>query len=487
MSDTRQRDAAVAAADAASAAAAPIKPIADAGAGPKLEALRIGGADQGPPRDAAAARGPGSAFAGPSGAAAAAAADGPRSPSARPPPPPSPMARGLLARRGSFSERPIDVLRLACITQRNELVCLFARLTEMGAATPILLPHVLTDELAAIAAATGAAGLPASPVAALFRSAVEVVVQAPSIAIALRPKPGSWLYALVHADGLTADEMTASSYLAFKERLCDGSVDENPYQVLEIDMGPFNRDLPRMQMARSIGQGVQFLNRHLSAGMFSGAGPGGAHSHAHAGEGKGQLFEFLRSLTHRGQSLMLSPAKLVTLGQLREALLRADKALEGYDDETEWSSVAPRLYDLGFERGWGCDVGRVRASMRLLLDIIQAPDADSLERFLGSLPLIADVVILSPHGYFGQSNVLGLPDTGGQVVYILDQVRALEAEMRRRLDEQGLADATPRVIVVTRLIPEARGTSCNERVERIHGTDGAYILRVPFRDPQTGQ
>lgn len=52
----------------------------------------------------------------------------------------------------------------------------------------------------------------------------------------------------------------------------------------------------------------------------------------------------------------------------------------------------------------------------------QAPDADSLERFLGSLPLISDVVVMSPHGYFGQSNVLGLPDTGGQVVYILDQV-----------------------------------------------------------------
>jgi hypothetical protein len=47
-------------------------------------------------------------------------------------------------------------------------------------------------------------------------------------------------------------------------------------------------------MARSIGQGVQFLNRHLSAGMFSGGGPG-----PHAGEGKAQLFEFLRTLTHR--------------------------------------------------------------------------------------------------------------------------------------------------------------------------------------------
>ena len=43
--------------------------------------------------------------------------------------------------------------------------------------------------------------------------------------------------------------------------------------------------------------------------------------------------------------------------------------------------------------------------------------------------MIFNVVILSPHGYFGQSGVLGMPDTGGQVVYILDQVRALEHEM----------------------------------------------------------
>ncbi len=37
--------------------------------------------------------------------------------------------------------------------------------------------------------------------------------------------------------------------------------------------------------------------------------------------------------------------------------------------------------------------------------------------------MIFSVVVLSPHGYFGQANVLGMPDTGGQVVYILDQVR----------------------------------------------------------------
>ncbi len=45
-------------------------------------------------------------------------------------------------------------------------------------------------------------------------------------------------------------------------------VETNPYAVLEIDLGPFNRNFPRMNMAQSIGQGVTFLNRHLSSGMF---------------------------------------------------------------------------------------------------------------------------------------------------------------------------------------------------------------------------
>jgi sucrose synthase len=67
-------------------------------------------------------------------------------------------------------------------------------------------------------------------------------------------------------------------------------------------------------------------------------------------------------------------------------------------------------------------------------------------------------------------------------VYILDQVRALEQEMRRRLYEQGLEHIVPRIMVVTRLIPQAMGTTCNERIERIHGTEHAYILRVPWRD-----
>jgi sucrose synthase len=83
-----------------------------------------------------------------------------------------------------------------------------------------------------------------------------------------------------------------------------------------------------------------------------------------------------------------------------------------------------------------------------------------------------------------QQQVLGMPDTGGQVVYILDQVRALEAELDARLAAAGLRGAHADVVVVTRLIPESQGTMCHVRLERINGTAHARILRTPFRDAE---
>ncbi|KAM1301110.1 hypothetical protein ACFX2H_012190 [Malus domestica] len=94
--------------------------------------------------------------------------------------------------------------------------------------------------------------------------------------------------------------------------------------------------------------------------------------------------------------------------------------------------------------------------------------------------MVFNVVIVSPHGYFGQANVLGLPDTGGQVVYILDQVRAMESEMLLRIQNQGL-DVIPEILNVTRLIPDAKGTTCSRRLEGVSGTEYTHILRVPFR------
>jgi len=118
--------------------------------------------------------------------------------------------------------------------------------------------------------------------------------------------------------------------------------------------------------------------------------------------------------------------------------------------------------------------------MELLVDLLEAPEPQLLEEFLSRIPMIFNIVILSPHGYFAQANVLGKPDTGGQVVYILNQVRALEEELIKSINEQGL-NIDPKIIVVTRLIPEAIDTTCNLYEEKIFDTTFAKIVRVPFR------
>lgn len=64
-------------------------------------------------------------------------------------------------------------------------------------------------------------------------------------------------------------------------------------QLLCIILNYGSQHTQHTQMARSIGQGVQFLNRHLSAAMFSGGGGG------ESSQGKTQLFEFLRTLKHK--------------------------------------------------------------------------------------------------------------------------------------------------------------------------------------------
>ena len=167
---------------------------------------------------------------------------------------------------------------------------------------------------------------------------------------------------------------------------------------------------------------------------------------------------------------------------LRVAFEMAEKTLKGIPKSTPSDKVLGEhgLRQVGFERGWGNTAGRILETVHLALDLMQAPDEVTLSSFLARLPMVFNVVIMSPHGFFGQSNVLGMPDTGGQVVYILDQVRALEREMVRRISDAGL-DMDPKVLVVTRLIPEARGTTCDQRVEDIRGTKHSKILRVPFR------
>ena len=72
-----------------------------------------------------------------------------------------------------------------------------------------------------------------------------------------------------------------------------------------------------------------------------------------------------------------------------------------------------RLQEMGLEKGWGDNVEHVSDMIHLLLEILQAHDPSNLEMFLGRIPMVFNVVTLSPHGYFVQANVLGIADIGG--------------------------------------------------------------------------
>ncbi|KAK6265358.1 hypothetical protein QUC31_016195, partial [Theobroma cacao] len=347
---------------------------------------------------------------------------------------------------------------------RNELVSLLSRYVALGKG--ILQSHHLIDELIkSVKEDEAMQKLRDSPFFKVLESAQEAIVLPPFVAIAVRPRPGVWEYVRVNVYELSVDHLSVPEYLRFKEELVDGGCNDS--YVLELDFEPFNANFPRPTRSTSIGNGVQFLNRHLSSIMFRNK------------ESLEPLLDFLRAHKHDGHVMMLND-RIQNIPKLQFALARAAEYLSKLPSETPYTEFEFDLQGMGFERGWGDTTQRVSETMHLLLDILHAPDPSTLETFLGRIPMVFNVVIVSPHGFFGQANVLGLPDTGGQIVYILDQVRALENEMLLRKQKQGL-DVIPKILIVTRLIPDAKGTTCNQRLERISGTEHTHILRVPFR------
>lgn len=332
---------------------------------------------------------------------------------------------------------------------------------------PFWLQSDIQDLMASFCDSESGAAFCGSELFAIFSQAQVAAVAPPWVALAVRPEIGQWQYYRFHAEEVLYEEISVREYLQFEERLVTGSEQADEF-VLELDLEPFNRDFPRLRETGSIGRGVEFLNRHLSSRIFSGQ------------QGLELVLEFLRMHQCRGRQLMLNE-RIRDVAELRSALRRARQLLRALPLAATWSEFGDRMRDLGFEPGWGRTAPQVIEMQDLLRDILEAPTPQALEAFLSRIPMVFSTLIVSPHGFFGQSNVLGLPDTGGQVVYILDQVRALEREMRQQFHDHGLEDIEPQILILSRLIPESEGTTCSQRLEPIIGTRHARILRVPFR------
>ncbi len=300
----------------------------------------------------------------------------------------------------------------------------------------------------------------------LINKCEESVAFSDSIYLDVREKISLTHFYRVNIAEAFTEEVSVKDYLMVKESFVDPELKNN---MLNLDFSPFYDNSPFVRDSKNIGRGVDYLNRFLSSQMFN-----------DSTKWKNLLFNFLHLHKYDGQQLILND-RIEDSDELNEQIDKAIKYLKEFEDDTEYKSVKHKLQEMGFEPGLGKNVGILKKSMDLLHNVLNSPDHQVLAEFISRIPMIFNIAIISPHGFFSQTSAMGLPDTGGQVVYILDQVKALEQELTTSLDEAGL-DVLPKIIVLTRQIPNPMGTDCDKRLEKIYNTKNSWILRVPFRE-----
>jgi sucrose synthase len=196
--------------------------------------------------------------------------------------------------------------------------------------------------------------------------------------------------------------------------------------VLELDFEPFTASFPHPTLSKSIGNGMEFLTatflqsssmtrracthcmnfseftairgRSLSVNMFS----------------LFSFFFFFLFFSHLKmydfnyltkvfgillQSTMLNE-KIQNVDALQYVLRKAEENLTIISPETPYAKFEHKFQEIGLVRGWGDTAERVLEMIQLLLDLLEALDPCTLEKFLGKIPMVFNVVTMSPHGYF---------------------------------------------------------------------------------------
>jgi sucrose synthase len=303
-----------------------------------------------------------------------------------------------------------------------------------------------------------------------LKKAQELFINDEHLVMLYRYAMAKYRFYRIRQDGEYMEEISLSDYLDLRDfHALQRKTDNNH---LHIDFMPFYDFSPSIRDTRTVGNGIRFLNRYMCSNIFS-----------RPDEWNTKLFEFIKLHQHNGRQLLVNDSLIKDLNTFYHKLEKMLEWLKRKNPDAPFRSVETSMKKEGFEVGWGDTVGRTSETLQTLLDLIHEPTDKLLEQFISRvpMPLISKIAIISPHGWFGQTNALGKPDTGGQVIYIIDQVRALEKHLTKEIRLTGL-EVKPKIVVVTRLIPEAEDTTCDQRKEEISQTDNGCILRVPFRD-----
>ncbi|HBB31744.1 MAG TPA: sucrose synthase [Cyanobacteria bacterium UBA8803] len=315
----------------------------------------------------------------------------------------------------------------------------------------------------------------ASALGELIRYTHEIILDEESVWFIVRPKIASQDVCRLAADLSSFEAMPVQALLSLRDRFVASNTAAPPYfgNVLEIDFRPFYASSLTIRDPRNIGKGIEFLHRYLSQQLFTESKRDKTWLEA--------FLDILGSLKYNQTPLLLNE-QIRSTTELSKQVKQALAFVSQRPSDEPYENLRSKLQVLGFEPGWGNTASRVRETLELLDRLIDLPDHAVLEAFISRIPLIFRVVLVSVHGWVGQEDVLGRAQTAGQVVYVLDQARSLEKQLQEDIKLAGLdlVGVQPKVIVLTRLIPNSEGTLSHQRLEKIQDTENAWILRVPF-------
>ncbi|MEA5563980.1 sucrose synthase [Anabaena sp. UHCC 0399] len=307
-----------------------------------------------------------------------------------------------------------------------------------------------------------------SSVAKLIHCTHEIILEEEAIWFVVRPRIANQEVWRLKSDFSKFEVMSSQILLDVSDRLVNAY---DPH-ILEIDLKAFYENSPRISDPRNIGQGLAFLNHYLCSQL----------------ETDTQywfelIYSALQALKYDNIRLLLND-RISSGIQLAKQIRQAIQFLSQRQGEEPYTNFHFDLQKLGFEPGWGNTASRTLETFTLLERLIEAPQPAILETFVSRVPAIFRVVLVSVHGWVAQEDVMGRDETLGQVIYVLEQARSLEKKLREEIKLAGLDSfgIKPHVIILTRLIPNCEGTFCNLRLEKVHDTENAWILRVPFRE-----
>lgn len=310
----------------------------------------------------------------------------------------------------------------------------------------------------------------ASALGTLIHYTHEIILEEENVWFVVRPRIAYQEVWLLANEMTCFEQMSAQDLLDVRDRL----VNRYQPQLLEVNFRPFYAGDPHLDDPRKIGQGLAFLNHHLCDEMAS-----------NPEYWLELLYKGFHRIRYNGVQLLIGD-RIRSGREFAEQVTQAINFLRDRPDNEPFANFRFDLQSLGLEPGWGNTAGRVRETLELFNRLMESAESAVLEAFVARVPAIFRVVLVSVHGWVGQSGVLGRPETAGQVMYVLEQARALEAKLREEVKLAGLdsLDIHPQVVILTRLIPNCEGTACGLRLEKLQGTENGWILRVPFVDQQ---